>query len=209
MPAAPRAARSRSRPSRPRAAAGAGRAPLLPCGAAFAGARCSGRRSRAGAARHGPWRHVNLIEDLFARNESLGFLGLAFAWSRRWRYGRDRARGVRAGAACSHRETASARRRGAAQRRPRREPDHRRTISQARAPEPATGARPRVAAKPCRRHHRRRRHDQAGGARIDGAARPGGAAAGVFSRAAGLDRDRGQPARADRRAVRVRGVAAA
>ena len=63
---------------------------------------------------------ANLIEDLFARSESLGFLGLALCRRRRAGAGRrDRARGVRAGAARHHREAASARRRSARQRRSR------------------------------------------------------------------------------------------
>ena len=59
---------------------------------------------------------TRLIEDLFARSEGLGFLGLVFAVRRRAGVGRrGRARSVRTGAACDHRKTASARRQSAAQ----------------------------------------------------------------------------------------------
>ena len=154
---------------------------------------------------------ANLIEDLFARSESLGFLGLAFACARG------------AGACRRHRRARRSGWRGLRQSRncicapPKCLLSDDRAASRAivrdlletRAPEPATGARPRRAAGPCRRHHRRRRHDPARRARIDDAARSGGAPAGLVGGAARFDRHRRQPARADRRAVRVRGVAAA
>ena len=55
---------------------------------------------------------TQLIEDLFARSEGLGFLGLAFAVAAALALVRcRRARSVRAGAACGDRKTASARRR--------------------------------------------------------------------------------------------------
>ena len=151
---------------------------------------------------------VNLIEDLFARSESLGFLGLAFAFAAALALmvviAREAFGLARLG---DHRKAASARRRSAAQRRPRGEPGHRRRSAQARAPEPAAGARPRRTAGSCRRHHRRRRHDQARRARIDDAARSGSAAAGLVRRATRLDRHCREPPRADRRAVRVRRLA--
>ena len=57
---------------------------------------------------------TQLIEDLFARSESLGFLGLAFAFGRRaGACGCRRARSTWACPACDHRKTASARGRGA------------------------------------------------------------------------------------------------
>ena len=60
---------------------------------------------------------TRLIEDLFARSEGLGFLGLGFALAAALALvDRRRARSVRAGAACDHRKTASARRGGAAER---------------------------------------------------------------------------------------------
>ena len=102
-----------------------------------------------------------------------------------------------------------ARRRCAAQRRSRGKPRHRAGPAQDRARQPATGAGAHRAAGPCRRHHRRRRPDPAGRARTDDAARSGGAPPGLVGRAARLDRHRRQPARVDRRAVRVRRVAAA
>ena len=165
--------------------------------------------ARTGAARARAWRHQSDRGSVRAQREPrLSRAGVCL----RRRAGacrRRRARGARAGAAGGDRKTASARRRRAAERRPRREPGHRAGSAEARAPEPATGACARHAARPCRRHHRRRRHDQAGRARIDDAARSGGAPAGLVGRATRLDRHRRQPARLDRRAVRVRGVAAA
>ena len=60
---------------------------------------------------------TGLIEDLFARSESLGFLGLAFAAAAALALSVVVAReALRAGAACGDRKIASARRRGPAQR---------------------------------------------------------------------------------------------
>ena len=148
---------------------------------------------------------IKLIEDLFARSESLGWLGLGFAARRRaGARRRHGTRGVRADAACHHRKTACARRRSAHQRRPRRQPGHRRRSRQARRTRIRIWRAPAPRCRACRRHHRRRRHDQAGRARIDDAARPGGPAHRLLGRAARLHRHRGEPARAVRRGVRVR-----
>ena len=168
------------------------------------------RRRRTGAARARAQRRQSDRGSVRAQREP----GLRRDWPSpsppRWRLAVvSRARSVRTGAACGDRKTACARSRVLVERRPRGEPGHRAGAPEARAPESATGARPRHAAGPCRRHHRRRRHDQAGRARTDDAARSGGAAAGLFRRPTRLDRHRGQPARVDRRAVRVRGLAAA
>ena len=195
--------------SRPVAAAGPDRCAAGPGAARLSlGHAVLGRRRRAGAARaRARHRQSDRGSVCAQRKPRLPRAGLRDC-RRAGADGRDRARSVRAGAARDHRETASARRRGAAQRRPRGEPGHRRRPAQAGAPEPAAGACPRRAGKPCRRHHRRRRHDQARRARIDDAARSGGAPAGLVGRAARFDRHSGEPARADRRAVRVRGLVA-
>ena len=151
---------------------------------------------------------THLIEDLFARNKELGFVGVAcaivaalalaviiareaFALARLATIEKLH---LRAAEVLTNDDRAA-------------EPHHRAGPSQDRAPEPATGPRPRRAAKPYRRHHRRRRHDQTRRARIDDTARSGSPPPGFLRRAAGLDRYGCEPARADRCAVRVRGLA--
>ena len=152
---------------------------------------------------------VNLIEDLFARNQTLGYVALAFAVAAalaltvviaREAFGLARLASIEKLHPRAAEVLLSDDRDAAA-------PSS--TICSSSRTEPATGARPRRACRPRRRHHRRRRPDQARRARTDVAARPGSAPAGLDSRAARLDRHRGQPARPDRPAVRVRRRAAA
>ena len=101
---------------------------------------------------------THLIEDLFARSESLGFLGLAFAFVAalalvvvvaREAFGLMRLATIEK----LHLRAAEV----LAERRSRRKPGRRAGSPENRAPESASGAGPRHAAKPCRRHHRRRR----------------------------------------------------
>ena len=90
---------------------------------------------------------TELIEDLFARSESLGFLGLAFAVVAALALAvvvvREALGLARLAAIEKH---ASARDSRAAQRRSRRKPGHRAGSAQDRASEPATGAGARLAA---------------------------------------------------------------
>ncbi len=128
---------------------------------------------------------TQLIEDLFARSEGLGFLGLAFALAAALAFAVVVAReAFGLDAPGDDRKAASARDRGSAERRSQRKPRHRPGADKTCASEPASGAGPRRAAGPCRRYHRRRRHDPAGRARIDDAARSGGAPPGVVGGAA-------------------------
>ena len=153
---------------------------------------------------------THLIEDLFARSEGLGFLGLGFAAAAALAFAVIVAREAlglarlatieklhQRAAACSRATIARESR------------VHRAGPVKLAHQNPHLARARATLARPCRRHHRRRRHDPAGGARTDDAARSGSAPAGLLGRPARLARHRRQSARPDRRAVRVRGVAAA
>ena len=135
----------------------------------------------------------HLIEDLFARSEGLGFLGLGFAFVAALAFAvvvaREAVGLLRLAAIEKLHARASA---VLVERRSRGEPENRAGADPAGAAEPASGPCPRHAAGPCQRHHRRRRHDPAGGARADDAARPGSAPAGVGGSATRLARHRRQ-----------------
>jgi len=80
--AAPRGARFTSRRRRiPRCCRCRSRRRWCRRNAASAGARCSGARSAAWSCSASVSASPSLIEDLFARSEGLGFLGLAFAFA--------------------------------------------------------------------------------------------------------------------------------
>ena len=106
------------------------------------------RGRRAGAARRSGLASTHLIEDLFARSEGLGFLGLALPSPPRWRWSSSIAREAFGLARLATIEKLHLRAAAVlAERRPRREPGHRAGPAQDRASESATGARPRHAAR--------------------------------------------------------------
>src|ERR1700751_851562 len=124
---------------------------------------------------------THLIEDLFARSEGLGFVGLAFTFA----------------AAVAFVVVVAREAFGLIRLATKRKPRRGARSPEDCAPESPFGARPRRVAGPCRRHHRRCRHDPPCRARIDDAARCRSAAPGLARRATRLDRHRGQPARLD------------
>ena len=129
---------------------------------------------------------VRLIEDLFARNQEFGFLGLALAVAGRGRvFGRRHSRDHGAGAACDHREASSARLGYAFERRSPGGPRRRARAIGADAPHAAARPRPRRDGEPSWRYHRRRRHGAARRARTHVAAGSAGASRSLLRRQRG------------------------
>ena len=108
---------------------------------------------------------THLIEDLFARSESLGILGLVFAFVATLALVVVIAREALGLARLATIEKLHQRAASVLLSDDRtEEPGDHAGSPEDSAPEPATGARPRHADRSCRRHHRRRRSDQAFGA---------------------------------------------